>query len=212
MAKKPVRFCVNLLILILTAIGWFIMMNNISHSPLASSGLASLRYFTVLSNLLEGITAAIFCFLILTDRQPRWSELLKLMAASSVALTFLTVMLFLGPLYGYPAMFRGANLFFHLIIPVLSMAEYCIVFLPRRFDRKDKYLAAVPMLLYGCGYLINIAVNGVGKWPHTNDWYGFLNWGFPVGIVIFLVLILITMITAFLLQFICRITHGSRKR
>ena len=175
------------------------MIANIQNGALSSSGLASLRYFTVLSNLLEGITAGIFCVLILTGRQPRWAEILKLMAASAVALTFLTVMLFLGPLYGYPAMFKGANLFFHLVIPILAMAEYCILFLPRKFDKKDEFLGAV-----------NIAVNGVGKWPRTNDWYGFLNWGFAVGMIIFLLLILISVLSALLLQFLCRKTHSTR--
>jgi hypothetical protein len=209
MARKSVRFTANLLILILTAVSWFMMIANIQNGALSSSGLASLRYFTVLSNLLEGITAGIFCVLILTGRQPRWAEILKLMAASAVALTFLTVMLFLGPLYGYPAMFKGANLFFHLVIPILAMAEYCILFLPRKLDKKDKFLGAVPTLLYGCFYLINIAVNGVGKWPRTNDWYGFLNWGFAVGMIIFLLLILISVFSALLLQFLCRKTHSA---
>ena len=39
--------------------------------------------------------------------------------------------------------------------------------------------------VYGTVYLTNILVNGTGVWPDTNDFYGFMNWGLPVGIVIF---------------------------
>ena len=41
---------------------------------------------------------------------------LKYAATVSVGLTFLTVMLFLGPRFGYGAMFQGVNLWFHLLM------------------------------------------------------------------------------------------------
>ena len=52
-------------------------------------------------------------------------------------------------------------------------------------------IAAVPTLLYGIGYLLNIMINGIGgPWPYTNDFYAFLSWGWPVGILIFTVITL----------------------
>ena len=50
---------------------------------------------------------------------------------------------------------------------------------------KYTFIAAIPSLIYGNFYLANCLINGVGEWPETNDWYGFLNWGYPVGIAIF---------------------------
>jgi uncharacterized protein (DUF486 family) len=45
-------------------------------------------------------------------------------------------------------------------------------------------------------------VNGIGEWPDTNDWYGFLNWGWPVGIAIFVFVILLNWGVAVLLRFL----------
>lgn len=46
--------------------------------------------------------------------------------------------------------------------------------------------AAIPTLLYAIGYMLNILINGIGgPWPYTNDFYGFLNWGWGGGIAVF---------------------------
>ena len=50
----------------------------------------------------------------------------------------------------------------------------------------------IPPLMYGIGYLINNLVNGMGEWPETNDWYFFFHWGYPVGVLIYVVLIIVT--------------------
>jgi hypothetical protein len=43
-------------------------------------------------------------------------------------------------------------------------------------------------VIYGVFYLGNNIINGIGEWPDTNDWYFFLAWGYPVGILIFAVI------------------------
>ena len=74
---------------------------------------------------------------------------------------------------------------FHLLLPVTAMIEF--IFIRRKkIPFKFTVFAAIPTLLYGIGYLLNILINGIGgPWPDTNDFYGFLNWGWPVGIAIF---------------------------
>ena len=62
------------------------------------AGLQALRFFTILSNLFAAI-ASLLIFLTL-PRSPYWIWLIKYIAACSVTVTFLTVMLFLGPSYG----------------------------------------------------------------------------------------------------------------
>ena len=47
---------------------------------------------------------------------------------------------------------------------------------------------------------MNILINGIGVWPDTNDWYGFLNWGLPMGLVIFAGLCLITWLAGALIR------------
>ena len=160
---------------------------------LSSAGIGSLKYFTVLSNLLEGAA----CILWLAFRRGKegeshWTERLKYIAAVAVFVTLTVVMAFFGPLYGYRNMIGGANLWFHLLVPVAAILEQ--IFLSG-YDagRKDNLLAGLPALLYGLVYLINLLLNGVGKEPFSNDWYGFLLWGWPVGFAIFGVIVLISL-------------------
>ena len=53
-------------------------------------------------------------------------------------------------------------------------------------------MQAFPPFLYGTGYAVNIAVNGIGKWPDTNDWYLFFHWGTGVGIGIYAAILALT--------------------
>ena len=156
------------------------------------NGINSLKYFTVLSNLLEGAASVIW--LISTrknDKASERAELLKYIAAAAVGLTCATVLVFLGPLYGYPAMFAGGSLYMHLLTPVVAIAE--IIFLSDyKYTRKDNRLVVLSPLIYGVFYLGNNLINGIGEWPDTNDWYFFLAWGYPVGIFIFVIICIVT--------------------
>ncbi len=193
MRRNRLSLILNAAIIVLVLTAWFSMMFSRHEGlRLSSVGLASLKYVTVLSNLLACFAAAVYLICLLRRKVPFWVIALKYMAAASVGLTFLVVVLFLGFLYGFAAMFRGANLIFHLIVPLLAMAEF-IFCLPAPLLRlRDALTAVVPMILYGFFYLGNILLNGVGAWPNTNDWYGFCLWGFPVGLGIFAFLILFT--------------------
>ena len=144
----------------------------------------SLRYFTVQSNLFAGITALLALFY---EGKP--TKVLKLMSASATGLTFTVVVLFLGPVYGYHRMYKNANLFFHLIVPLIAMTEYILLSdAPKKM--KWKILSAMLTLLYGIGYVLNILINGMGgRYPHNNDFYFFLRWGWGVAILIFAVIV-----------------------
>lgn len=167
---------------------------------LSSSGAENLKYFTVLSNEFCGIVAAI-CLVCKLLKRPQ-PMLPKFLAAAAVGLTFLTVAGFLGPLYGYRYMYLRANLFFHLLLPLTAVAEFLMcppddgIYTPMLTGHKAAndtvsvpfrwtLYAMIPVAVYGIGYLTNILINGTGVWPHTNDFYGFLNWGLPAGLVIF---------------------------
>ena len=65
---------------------------------------------------------------------------------------------------------------------------------------RSTFLAVIPMLLYGLCYLVNILVNGVGEGRAANDWYGFVRWGFPVGMAIFGIITLGTWMIAVLIR------------
>ena len=168
---------------------WLKMVFSSTDGVLVSTGLRSLRYFTILSNLLEGFASVVF--LLNMKKEKPWVNLLKYVAAVSVGLTFLVVVVFLGPLFGYLFMFIGVNFWLHLIVPVLAMVEF-VIYNREKYTVKDNLIASLPMVIYGIFYLGNIIINGVGQWPDSNDWYGFMSWGLPVGIVIFFVIVAVT--------------------
>ena len=186
--KKKIDFIINILIFAFTIVGLVIMFTPKGNdgSLLSSSGLENLKYFTVLSNILCGVVAGIF--LLQKGRCPSWLMTLKLAAAAAVMVTFLVVACFFGPIYGYRALYLGSNLWFHLIIPLLGMIEFCL--LDGELPFRKTFLAGAPAFVYGCVYLGNILINGKGEWPHTNDWYGFLNWGYGPAMIIFAVIML----------------------
>jgi len=198
--KQRIVVVFNILIVAFTLLGLGIMLykNGSEGGLLTSSGWENLKYFTVLSNILCGIVAAIFLFL--RGKTSTWMMVLKLAAAAAVTVTFLVVACFFGPLYGYAQLYLGSNLWFHLIIPLLGIVEFCL--LNGEIPFRMTFLTGTPALIYGCFYLGNILINGKGEWPDTNDWYGFLNWGYGPAMVIFAVIILTSWGTACLLRWI----------
>ena len=85
-------------------------------------------------------------------------------------------------------MYYGSNLFFHLLIPLAAILEWTFLE-DGKIPFRESCLSVIPPVLYGIGYLVNCIVNGVGNWETVrNDWYSFLEWGYGVGVVIFLVI------------------------
>ena len=152
-----------------------------------TGGFRTLKYFTILSNLLEAFACVLFVI--------NGNELIKYVGAVSVGLTFTVVMVFLGPLFGYRMMFYGASLWFHALIPLMAMAEF-VMCNSREMTSRDNLYAVFPMLVYGIGYVGNIIIRGI---PH-NDWYGFMSWGYPVGTVIFALIVAVTYLIGLLLR------------
>ena len=138
---------------------------------------------------------------------PVWLMVLKLAAAAGVMVTFLVVACFFGPLYTYPVLYRGSNLWFHLIIPLLGMVEFCL--LDGEIPFRMTFLTGAPALVYGCFYMGNILINGKGQWPDTNDWYGFVNWGWGPAMVIFACIVLTNWGAACLLRWLNHVIHKA---
>lgn len=181
----------NLIIAGFTVIGIILMLTRKAEAgALQSSGIENFKFYTVLTNVFCGLIAAVYLMFILLKKDTDKIRVFKLAAVCGVAITFAVVAFMFGPLYGYPQFYKGGNLFFHLLEPLTAIAEFILI---RRKKIPFKYtvIAAVPTLLYGMGYMLNILINGVGgPWPDTNDFYAFLSWGWPVGIAIFAVITL----------------------
>lgn len=200
--RRNISLVINGFIAVAVPIAWVYMATGRGTAPLTAYGLWSLKYFTVLSNILMG-AASLVCFIfLLRNELPEWLKKLRFASVTSVGLTFFTVMLFLGPVFGYGGMFQGANLIFHLVVPLLAMADFALVDKSEKVSMKHTFYSVIPMLLYGTGYYANILINGVGSGPTTNDWYGFAMFGMQYTPLVFLIMALATWLIAAGLRFI----------
>lgn len=183
---KTFEIILNLIIVIFTVIGIILMITSkAEEGALQSSGIENFKFYTVLTNVFCGIIASVFLVFKILKKDTEKIRALKLAAVVGVAITFAVVAFMFGPLYGFLQFYKRGNLYFHLLLPVTAMIEFIVI---RRKKMPFRYAvyAAVPTLIYAIGYLLNILINGIGgAWPDTNDFYGFLNWGWPVGIAIF---------------------------
>ena len=207
MKNKP-RIILNIIIALAVPAAWIWMSVSVE-GTLAATGVRSLRYFTVQSNFLAGAAAVAYLISALRHggEASRGFRVFKYVAAVSVAVTFLTVVVLLVPIWGVLDLFSGPNLFFHLLIPLAAIVEF-IIFKDERPGIKDNFLTVLPVFLYGCGYILNILINGMGgdTQKTTNDWYFFLKWGWGIGAVIFVCILS----SAFLVGLFLRLTKKKK--
>ena len=217
MKTKHIDFSLILdaLIAVLVLTAWMKMVFSIGdNGTISAGGFRNLKYFTVLSNLLAG-TAAVLNIIYtiraekLNSDLPAWVGRMKYAGAAATALTFIVVVTFLGPVYRVPGLFSGANLVFHLIVPVLAFISFAADG-GNKLSIRDSMTAVIPVVLYGTVYALNIVINGFGDHPYAHDLYGILSWGWGIGIVIFCIMILITWGVALVLRLIRnRKTNGE---
>ncbi|MBQ6410585.1 MAG: hypothetical protein IJI16_01400 [Atopobiaceae bacterium] len=197
-ARTRWAIALNAAIVVLCAFAWCQMVFGWGweYAPLSGLGLSSLKYFTIQSNLLSAVvSAACVVFYLRKPDKPLPGLLhgMRLVATTGVALTFVTVEAFLSPaLYGYASMHAGANLWFHLVLPLLAIVSFCVFEADRPLSVRWTFAAIVPMALYGVGYLANILANGIPG----NDWYGFTAWGMERTPIVFAVMALVVWLIA----------------
>ena len=133
-----------------------------------------LRYYTALSNLLCAAAALLFVCLRLLGGVPAPFLYFKFAATVAVLVTLVTVLLFLGPQYGYKVLFSGPDLWLHLICPLLALLVWLL------WDRIPvpaavSLVGTLPVCLYGLLYFYKVGIkkdwddfygyNRGGKWP-----------------------------------------------
>ena len=99
-----------------------------------------------------------------------WAYYLKVMGTAAVTVTMLTVLIFLGRLYGYKALLTGSDLFMHLITPLLAIISLC-VFERRGISFLGSLIGVIPVALYAPLYLYNVVYAPEEK--RWEDFYGF---------------------------------------
>lgn len=159
-------------VLVLISILWFFSAEGAGN--MARSGTGCFVYFTNDSNIL----AALCCLLLVPfnlkalksgkDEIPQWAMLLKFVGTVAVTLTFMVVVLFLGPTQGYDIMFSGVCLELHLICPLLCIASFCFLERGVCVSKKQSWWGVVPTIIYGTVYLVMVIF--LKRWE---DFYGF---------------------------------------
>ena len=120
---------------------------------------------------------------------------LKMIATTSVALTFFVVFSYLGPIAkgGIGVLLMNANLFFHLFIPIFSMITFAAFERNTKIKFKYTLFGILPSLLYEVYYLINILVHMENnKVSATYDWYYFVQNGVNTSLIVAPMMLLIT--------------------
>lgn len=213
MKRLKVSSVLNIIIVLLTIIATIIMFTGFkfmhgSEPVLESTKLRVLRFFTVDSNIFMGMVSLAF----LTQEQKllkgkvkdisKKMYIFKLMATTGVTVTFLTVFLYLGPISdgGISSLLQNSNLFFHLIIPVLSIITFTIFEKTDKIKFKYALFGIIPTLLYEIYYLINILIHMEdGKVSPIYDWYWFVQNGVWTAIIVAPLMLVFTYIISLIL-------------
>ena len=116
----------NLLIFLFTTV-CFILNFHKDGEWKAANGLYALRYFTILSNLLSALAALLVALNVSEQGLPFGIWLLKYVATAAVTVTFLTVMVFLGPTMGYKSQLEHAGFYYHAAGPLMAVLSFCFM-------------------------------------------------------------------------------------
>ena len=196
--KIKISLVINILIVVLTIFSSVIMFTGFkfmeSGYKIETTPIGRFKFFTTDSNLFMGIVAFVFAIYEIklirgkTSEIPAKLYILKLMGSVAVGLTFVTVFGYLGIIVegGVSQLLRNSNLFFHLIIPVLSMLNFAIFERTNKIRFRNNLYSLLPTLAYGIFYLTNVIVHiEDGKVSLEHDWYCFAQGGlWQIAIVV----------------------------
>ena len=163
------------LIIFLFTLACFILEFHRDGAWKLSSGLRGLRYFTLLSNLFSGFAALLVVLTVSETGLPFWVWLLKYIAAAAVAVTFLTVMVFLGPTLGYRSQLEGKGFYYHAAGPLLAVLSFCFLERFHTLGFPLSLLGMLPVVLYGLLYAWKVLL--CPKDRRWEDFYGYTRGG-----------------------------------
>ena len=176
--RNIIAAALNLLNFLLIAFCVCTFFVRIGDGNMQVAGFGAFMYFTVDSNVLSAL-GSLFAFYYSLKairsgvyNAPRCVALFRFVGAASVAVTFFTVLFFLGSLYGYAVMYEKNNLWWHLICPLLSMFSFAFFESGRKIKPAASVLSVIPTAVYGAVYLTMVLLVGEknGGWA---DFYGF---------------------------------------
>lgn len=143
-----------------------------------NTGVRKLVFYTVDSNILAALALLItlpfkYRRLVNGGPLPLFCVLLTFAGVVSTTVTFMTVILFLGPTMGFGGMYEGNNFFLHLLCPVLAVLSFVFdISSDKKFKFRYTPIAVIPTAVYAAVYFVMVMVIGRenGGW---SDFYGF---------------------------------------
>ena len=211
--KVKISIVLNIIITILVVMASIIMFTGFKFMHgyeivLESTKLGMLKFFTVESNILMGIVSLIFAINEIKLINGKINEInkrnyiLKLMSTTAVGLTFVVVFCYLGRIAksGLSSLLMNSNLFFHLIIPALSILTFILFEKTDKLKFKSTFYGIIPTAIYGYYYLFNIIIHMEnGKVSTTYDWYWFIQNGVWTALIVVPIIFLISYIISLIL-------------
>ena len=139
--------------------------------------------FTTDSNILCGVSAlvmAVFEIRLIKTKQtvPRWAFILKYTGTCALAVTFFTVIFFLGPSMGFMEMvFGGTSIYMHFLGPIIAFVSFCFFETSKPLSMPVSLMGIIPTALYGAWYCTEVVfiTEANGGWM---DFYGFNQGGY----------------------------------
>ena len=206
--KKKASLMSNIIIVLLTIFASIIMFTGIkiTHGAepiLETTKIGMFKFFTVDSNIFMGIIALLFVIKEITNQEiTKNMYRLKLMATTAVSLTFVIVFTYLGPISkdGIISLLQNSNIFFHLVIPVLSIITFTLFERTNKLKFKDTLYGIIPTIIYASLYIINLLIHiENGKVSPVYDWYWFVQNGVKTAIIVAPMIIIISYIISLIL-------------
>ena len=161
-------FILNILTFLLVLVGVIVMI-TIGSKALGETNITVFKYFTFQSNIFMGAVAlvyAVYQLLIILNKRDKLPHVLLVfnhVGVTAVGLTFLIVIFFLAPGYGFDKMYNNANLFFHALVPIVAMINYMFLEKECSFKFLNTLFSIIPSLLYGIVYfIVVVSLNAYG--------------------------------------------------
>ena len=213
MKKLKISIVLNSIIVVLSVLSTIMMITGFrfmhgTETILETTRLGVFKFFTVDSNLFMGLVSLAFLMneiAILKGKKESITlrnYILKLMGTTAVALTCIVVLTYLGPIskYGLFSLLMNSNLFFHLVIPVLSVVTFIFFEKTDKLKFKHVILGIIPTILYAIFYIVNVLIHVEGGAVSTAyDWYWFVQDGLWTSLIVTPIILLVTYLISFLL-------------
>ena len=205
--KQKIALVLNLVVFLMAVAGSILCFCEvyIVYTKPIEHGIGFLKFFTLQSNILAGISAFLYIIFLIRERKtqkhiPLAINMVRYVATIDLILTFLVVALFLGFLVeeGYFSLYVNCNFFFHFTIPVISSVSFVFFEETPKLKLRHSFIALIHVLLYAIFYLIVVLTHFKdGAVDLAYDWYAFAQRGIPIAFVCAAVVFGISYLTSY---------------